>query len=84
MADKEWYSGKIKKIDLVKKIGIIGEDFGEDVIFSVEDLILPETSKELSENVLVGQTVFFKKESTSLGSEAKKISIIDSKKMKLA
>jgi hypothetical protein len=78
----EWSSGKIKEIDPKKKLGIIEEDFGEKVIFSVEDFILPKTSEELSEKALVGQKVFFKKELTNFGSEAKKISIIDIERLK--
>lgn len=84
MSMKAWSSGKIKKIDKEKKLGIIGEDFGEDVIFSLDDLILPESEVSPTEKVQVGQTVFFQKVAGKFGEEAKEIAILDEAKMKMS
>jgi len=73
-----WSSGKIKTVDKDKKIGIIEDtDGGDDLIFTLDDLLLPEPDKDVSESVKVGKTVLFEKEYTKFGREAKKITLID-------
>ena len=69
-----WSSGTIKTLDKDKKIGIIEDtDGGDNVIFTLDDLLL----KDISESVKVGKTVLFEKEQTKFGGEAKKITLID-------
>jgi len=69
-----WSSGTIKTLDKDKKIGIIEDtDGGDNVIFTLDDLLL----KDISESVKVGKTVLFEKEQTKFGREAKKITLID-------
>jgi cold shock CspA family protein len=69
-----WSSGTIKTLDKDKKIGIIEDtDSGDNVIFTLDDLLL----KDISESVKVGKTVLFEKEQTKFGREAKKITLID-------
>jgi len=73
-----WSSGVIKTLDKDKKIGIIEDtDSGDNVIFTLDDLLLPEDDKDISETVKVGKTVLFAKEQTKFGSEAKKITLVD-------
>jgi hypothetical protein len=72
-----WSSGKIKTVDEDKKIGIIEDTDGATVIFTLDNLLLSESDKDVSKGVIVGKTVLFEKEHTKFGREAKKITLID-------
>lgn len=73
-----WSSGRIKTLDKDKKIGIIEDtDSGDNVIFTLDDLLSTESDKDISESVEVGKTVLFAKEQTKFGREARKITLID-------
>ncbi|MDD3579478.1 MAG: hypothetical protein PHW74_00495 [Desulfobacca sp.] len=78
MSVKEsWSSGTIKVVDQGKKIGIIQDIDGGDVFFSLDDFILPESVTDTSEIAQEQKTVIFQKVPSKLGSEAKKIAILD-------
>jgi hypothetical protein len=77
MASKgSWSSGKVKTVDNAKKLGIIEETGGNNVMFALDDVLLPEGVEDISKAVQ-GKTVLFKKEDTKFGSEAKKVTLID-------
>jgi hypothetical protein len=77
-----WSTGTIKKMDKDKRLGIIVDTDGSEVLFALDDLILPESVSDAAELANVQDTVIFQKVPSKFGSEAKKIAILDQKMKK--